>query len=519
MNLATTPVTNESTLPSTIHTISEAMAFWAARTPDAPALRAIDGKTWSHRELLELLGDVADRLAAYGIGRDDRVALVVPPGIDAAIALLGTMNAAVAVPLNHRSTFHEFSRDLRRLSPKLVITDDRTTTGLDVATTLGFRTAAARDLMVRNGDRPPTNAQLPHPDDIAIILHTSGTTEEPKRVPRPHRTYVAAARESQAMTNLTPHDVGILLASLHTNAGVGNLLASLLSGGSCVVAPGADYDLVPAWLADHRPTWFVSTPTEITRIMDAADAAGRDRVVEPDSRLRAIRLGAQPLIPGTIERAEQSFAALVFDGYGMTEASYITGGGPGAHDRRDGTCGRPVSTSIRVLDECDRELPAGIAGAIVVRGPTLFSGYLDDAETNAEVFLPGGWFRTGDLGYLDDDGFLTILGRSNELINRGGEKISPVEVDRVLQRHLAVAEAAAFAVPDPRLGEDIVAAVVLRPGATVTVRVLRRWLLRHLAPTKAPRRIWVVDQLPRTATGKVQRAILTERFMVERGRH
>ena len=512
---------DDPTLPVAIQTIPQSLTFWADRTPEAPALRAIDGRAWSHRELRRTLHDLAARLAALGIARGDRVVLVLPPGIDAAIALLGTMTTAVAVPLNARSTSHELTRDLRRLAPKLVITSDGIAAGPDVAAALGIPAAAVGDLLTAEGERCSNDAASPttQPDDIAIILHTSGTTEAPKRVPRPHRTYVAAARESRAMTNLTSDDVGILLASLHTNAGVGNLLAALLSGGSCLIAPGVDPDLVPTWLADHQPTWFVSTPTEITHIMDAADAAGRERVVGPGSRLRAIRLGSQPLIPGTIERAEQSFGALVFDGYGMTEASYITGGGPGAQNRRDGTCGRPVSTSIRVLDAHDRELPPGAAGAIVIRGPTLFPGYLDDAVENAAAFLPGGWFRTGDLGFLDDDGFLTILGRANELINRGGEKISPYEVDQVLQRHPAVAEAAAFAVRDARLGEDIVAAVVLRPGETVTVRELRRWLLCHLSPTKAPRRIWVLDQLPRTATGKVQRVILAERFMVERGRH
>ena len=216
--------------------------------------------------------------------------------------------------------------------------------------------------------------------------------------------------------------------------------------------------------------------------------------------------------PGLIERAERSLNAVIFDGYGMTEASYITGQGPDPEDRRKGTVGPPLNSVIRVLDPAGRDVAPGTTGAIVIRGATLFPGYLDDAEANAAAFLPGGWFRTGDLGYLDGDGCLALVGRVNELINRGGEKIAPAEVDHALLSHPAVAEAAAFAIPDARLGEDIVAAVVFRAGQTASARDLREWLLHRLAPAKAPRRIWPVDALPRTSTGKVQRGELARRW-------
>ncbi len=509
-------MTEALTLPETIQTIPEALIFWAERTPDAPALRAIDGRQWSHRELLGVVGGVASRLAAMGIAGDARVALVLPPGVEASIALLGAMVAAVAAPLNPGSTSHELTRDLRRLAPQLVVTGGPSAAvSQSVAAVPGIATISADALLAPAGQAEGADGALLRrdPDSITVILHTSGTTAVPKRVPRPHRTYVACARASRDCTSLTPADVGILVAALHTNAGVGNLLAALFCGGCCVVAPGFDPVAFPDWLAQHRPTWFVSTPTEITLLLDAADAAGRERIAGPESRLRAVRLGAQPLPPGTLERAERSLRALIFDGYGMTEASYITGGGPGPHDRREGSCGRPVSTEIRVLDEDDRELPRGATGAIVIRGPTLFPGYLDEPELNAALFLPGGWFRTGDLGYLDKDGFLFLTGRVHELINRGGAKIAPVEVDHALLSHPAVAEAAVFAVPDTRLGEDIVAAVVLRPEMTASQRELRRWLLDRLSSHKVPRRIWMVDALPRTRTGKVQRGVLTDRFL------
>jgi acyl-CoA synthetase (AMP-forming)/AMP-acid ligase II len=508
------------TLPETIHTIPEALAFWAERTPDAPALRGIDGQAWSHRELLRTVGDVASRLSALDIDSDARVALVLPPGVEAGIVLLAAMVAAIAAPLNPESTSHELTRDLQRLAPRLVVTGGSSAgTSESVAAALGIATVSVDDLLAPAGHEAGPTDGLPrrHPESIAVILHTSGTTASPKRVPRPHRTYVACERAARACTNLTPADVAILSAALHTNAGVANFLSALFSGGSCIVAPGFDPVAFPNWLADHRPSWFVSTPTEIRLLLDAATAAGRERIAGPGSRLRAVRLGAQPLPPGIVERAERSLRALIFDGYGMTEASYITGAGPGAEDRREGSCGRPVSTEIRVLDEADRDLPPGATGAIVIRGPTLFPGYLDDPETNAALFLPGGWFRTGDIGYLDADGFLYLSGRAHEVINRGGAKIAPVEVDHILVRHPVVAEAAVFAVPDARLGEDIVAAVVLKPGKGATQRELRVWMLDRLSSHKVPRRIWMVDALPRTRTGKVQRGELSRRWSETRG--
>ena len=309
----------------------------------------------------------------------------------------------------------------------------------------------------------------------------------------------------------------LLTSSLHTNSGLVNLCAALCNGGCCVVPPGFDPVAYPAWLAEHQPTWTVSTAAELNLILEAAALQGRERVAGPDSRLRLVRAGAMAMTPGTAERAEASLGALIFDGLGMTEASYITGCGPGAGDRRPGSCGPPLCSQIRVLDERGRDLPPGAAGEVVIRGETLFPGYLEDAEANAAAFLPGGWFRTGDLGYVDEDGYLYLIDRLNELINRGGEKVAPIEVDRALLIHPAVAEAAAFAVPDARFGEDVVAAVVLRPGVTATARELRRWLLDRLTPYKAPRRIWFIEQLPRTPTGKVQRGELSRRWREERG--
>jgi acyl-CoA synthetase (AMP-forming)/AMP-acid ligase II len=257
----------------------------------------------------------------------------------------------------------------------------------------------------------------------------------------------------------------------------------------------------------------VLTPYEITLLLDHADGVGMDDVAGPASRLRAILAEAQAIAPGLIERAERRLGAPVLTGYGMTEAGNIAKFGIDDRDRREGSCGRSRCLAIRVVDALGVDVPAGRAGEIVVRGPTVFSGYLDDPDATAAAFLAGGWFRTGDHGYLDQDGYLYLTGRLGETINRGGAKIAPQEVEQILAEHPAVAEAALFPVPDGRLGEDIVVAVVLKPGVTATPRELREWLLGRLSRFKVPRRVWFVASLPRTPTGKVQRRTLAERFL------
>lgn len=504
-------------LPETIQNIPDALAFWAERTPHAPALRSLDWRALTHRELHAAVSRCAARLGVFGIACDDRVVLLVPSVLDSCVALLGTMLAAVAVPLNPGATPHELSRNLQRLRPRLVVTDGSNgAVGRRVAAELGIATLLVEDLVASGGAHAFHGADLPpkDPASIATILHTSGTTGLPKRVPQSHRTFVAGTRSACPRLGLTPDGVLLLTPALHTISGPVNLLAALMNGGSCVIAPG----LVPGefhhWRDDHQPTWLVITATELDLILDASAVTGAEAVAETRSRL-CLFVGGQRLPPGMAEHAEQQLCVEVLERYGMSEAPYIAWNGPQAADRRAGSCGRPLSAQVRILTEAGEAVAPGTPGEIVVRGSTLFPGYLDDPGANAAAFLPDGWFRTGDLGYLDADGFLFLNGRIKELINRGGEKIAPGEVDRVLQSHSAVAEAATFGVPDARLGEDIVAAVVLEPDMNPSSRELRRWMLDRLSPFKAPRRIWFVDDLPRTATGKVQRGELARRWSEE----
>jgi acyl-CoA synthetase (AMP-forming)/AMP-acid ligase II len=505
-------------LPAHIETIPDALAFWAEQTPDAPALRATDGCKLSYRELQEAIDRISHRLVALGIAREGRVAVVLPVGLDMCVTLLGIIASAVAVPFNPMSSASELNRDLERSKPDLVVTGGQPQAMTrDVATRLAIPVVTADDLMAPCTTEPALITIRPttDPQQIAVILHTSGTTALPKRVPRTHGNFTAAARVARDATRLTPDDVLLLTSGIHHNMGLADFLVCLLNGGCCVVTPGFDPHEYPEWLRVHRPTWTVMTPSELILLLEDAAASGREFIAGPESRLRYVGAGAQATTAGTLERAERSLRAPVLSGYGMTETGNITKFGSDGQDRRKGSCGRSWGMAIRIVDEAGLDVSPGTGGEVMVSGPTVFSGYLDDPEANAAAFLSDGWFRTGDIGYLDEDGFLYLTSRLSELINRGGEKIAPLEVDQVLARHPAVADAAVFPVPDTRLGEDIVAAIVLKQGATATPRELRRWMLDRLTSFKVPRRIWIVEALPKTPTGKVQRRVLADRYFKE----
>jgi acyl-CoA synthetase (AMP-forming)/AMP-acid ligase II len=267
----------------------------------------------------------------------------------------------------------------------------------------------------------------------------------------------------------------------------------------------------PELIRDLAPTWAWLSPALLESVLEAA----RDNPVIAEWPLRVVRSGGAQVTPQLIRRGEALWNAPVLNGYGTTETlGYIAAEErPETIPRKLGSVGfvRP-GLEIAIRDAEGAPVPAGATGEITVRGPSVFSGYLDDPEATAAAFFPGGWYRTGDLGYLDEENYLFVTGRAREMINRGGEKIAPTEVDDVLRQHQAVADAAAFALPDTRLGQDVAAAVVLRPGMRATRRELRAWMLDRLTRYKVPRRIWFIEELPRTGSDKVQRAVLTERF-------
>jgi acyl-CoA synthetase (AMP-forming)/AMP-acid ligase II len=293
--------------------------------------------------------------------------------------------------------------------------------------------------------------------------------------------------------------------------GLARIIESLISGGSTIVASAAEIVAYPETIRMLAPTWSWISPALLETILEVAHENPAFR----EWPLRFLRSGGAQVTPDLIARAQALWGIPVLNGYGTTETlGYVAAEeSVDVVPRKLGSVGqaRPgLRVTIRNSD--GDPLPDGTVGEITVRGPSIFSGYLDDPAATAAAFFPGGWYRTGDLGYRDDEGYLFITGRLREMINRGGEKIAPTEIDEVLRAHPAIADAAVFAIPDARLGEEVAAAVVLREEGALDERALRRWVARHVSPHKIPRRVWVVDELPRTGSGKVQRGDLSRRF-------
>lgn len=430
-----------------------------------------------------------------------------------AIAFLGVACAAVCAPLNpayRRSEFTFYFEDLRA---KLLIVQK----GLDsparaVAAELGL---PILELTPESPSEGRPAADLPQPNHIALVLHTSGTTSRPKIVPLSHANLWASARNIGRTLALTAQDRCLNVMPLfHIHGLIAALLSSLAAGGSVVCTPGfLAPDFFP-WLDAFSPTWYTAVPTIHQGVLARAS---QYRDIIQRRPLRFIRSSSAALPPGVMSELESTFGAPVIEAYGMTEAAHQMASNPlPPAIRKPGSVGLAAGPEIAILAEPGIVHFAGptLSGEIIIRGDNVTAGYEDNPKANAEAYRDG-WFRTGDVGRLDADGYLTISGRTKEMINRGGEKIAPREVDEALLRHPAVAQALAFAVPDPLLGEDVAAAVVLHSAASVTEAALRNFAAQTLADFKVPRRIVVLEEIPKGPTGKPQRIGLAEKLGIK----
>jgi acyl-CoA synthetase (AMP-forming)/AMP-acid ligase II/thioesterase domain-containing protein len=362
-----------------------------------------------------------------------------------------------------------------------------------------------------DGERlpPPVAAGLSGPHDVALILSTSGTTGRSQVVPLTHRNICSAAENTSAALGLTSSDRCLNVMPLfHGHGLIVGALASMIAGGGVMCTSGFDASMFFGRLDGYRPTWYTAVPAIHRAIL--AEAPRHPDIVAR-SRLRFIRSASAPLPLSVMTDLESTFTALVTEGYGLTEALQLTNTPLDARKRKPGSLGITGNSEVAIMDEADRILEPNQLGEIVCRGPVLMSGYDEDAEANRRSFVKG-WFRTGDLGYLDPDGHLYMTGRAKEIINRGGEKVSPQEVDDVLLGCAQVLDAATFAMPHANLGEEIAVAVVLRSGAALREADIREFAARHLPAFKVPRKILIVDQIPKSPTGKVQRTHLAKKL-------
>ena len=349
-------------------------------------------------------------------------------------------------------------------------------------------------------------AAPPRPDDVALVLHTSGTTSRPKRVPLAHRNLAASVENIVETYDLSDKDVSLCIMPLfHVHGLVASTLSTLRSGGTVVAPPR--FNPMGFWplVDEYEATWFSAVPTMFQALLSRARSGNSPRNA---GNLRFIRSCSAALSPPTMEQMESTFGVPVIEAYGMTEAAHQMASNPlPPGDRVPGSVGNGTGVNIGIMDEDGRLQATGTVGEVVISGPNVIQEYESNPEANASSFV-GDWFRTGDQGQLDENGMLTLRGRLKELINRSGEKVSPLEIDEVLLSHPAVAEAVAFGVPHATHGEEPAAAVVL--GSEATERDLVAHCRQSLAAFKVPRKIHIVDAIPRTATGKVQRRIVAE---------
>jgi amino acid adenylation domain-containing protein len=493
--------------------IADILAAQAKRCPDAVAILSPGHTPLTYGRLWWHVDNIVRMLHAMGVGRNDRAALVLPNGPEMAVAFLAVAAGATCVPLNIDYAADEFDFCLADLHAKvLLIQKGMASPARTVAQARGLHLielspipGAEAGLFTLSGkEASHTGHQgFALPDDVALILHTSGTTAQPKRVPLTHSNICASAFNMQEILELTDTDRALNVMPLfHTHGLIATLLTSLIAGASVVCPPSFDASKFFAWLEVFRPTWYSAVPT-IHQAVLARATLHRDIVTR--SPLRFIRSASASLAPRVFMELEKVFNAPVVEAYGLTETSTaITCNPLPPRPRKIASVGIAVGTAVAIMREDGVMLPEGQIGEIVVRGMSVMQGYDNDPTANQRAFVHG-WFRTGDEGYLDSDGYLFITGRLKELINRGGEKIAPQEVDATLLDHPAVTQALTFATPHPRLGEDVAAAVVLRQGATVTEKDIRQFVAERLAGFKVPRRVFIVADLPKGATGKLRR--------------
>ncbi|MGH6953253.1 MAG: AMP-binding protein, partial [Alphaproteobacteria bacterium] len=347
-------------------------------------------------------------------------------------------------------------------------------------------------------------------EDVALLLHTSGTTSRPKLVPLTQRNLAASADGIARTLALGASDRCLNVMPLfHIHGLMAAVLASLAAGGSAFLTPGFNALRFFAWLEESRATWYTAVPTMHQAILARAE---RNLAAAGAARLRFIRSSSSSLPPQVMAELERVFGCPVIESYGMTEATHQMTSNPlPPAARKPGSVGLPAGPEVSIVDAEGRGLGPESAGEVVIRGPSVTRGYLGNPVANAQAFNDG-WFRTGDLGAMDADGYLRIIGRLKEIINRGGEKISPREVDEVLLDHPAVAQAVTFALPHPKLGEEVAAAIVLREGASATESEIREFARRRIADFKVPRRVVFVAEIPKGPTGKLTRIGLAEKL-------
>ena len=497
--------------------ITPVLDFIKAANSEFAAINAPGQEALSYGELLKLVENTVLTLNRNGIRRNDRVAVVLPNGAEMAAAYIAISCATTAAPLNPAYQKAEFDFYLSDLNAGVLIVEENSQSPsieaarelhIPILTLKKCDSLTAGKFELEPFDRQQHEQAVITPefaggDDIALVLHTSGTTSRPKIVPLTHNNICASAENIRTTLDLTSADRCLNVMPLfHIHGLIAAVLASISAGASIFCTPGFNALKFFAWLEEAQPSWYTAVPTMHQAILSRA---GKNKETVMNSALRFIRSSSSSLPPQLMNELEETFKSPVIEAYAMTEASHQMTSNPlPPGTRTPGSVGIAAGPEVAIMADTGNLLGAGSVGEVVIQGENVTAGYENNPTANRENFV-NGWFRTGDQGVMDEDGYLTITGRLKEIINRGGEKISPREVDEILLDHPSVTQAVTFAVPHAKLGEEVAAAVVLKDGQTASESELRSFAAEYLAGFKIPKKIMLLNDIPKGATGKVQR--------------
>lgn len=477
----------------------------------------------TYAALRELVAQTLSSLNALGVGRNDRVAIVLNNGPEMATCYMACASGTTSAPLNPAYRADEFEFYLSDLNARALIVERHSASpAIDVATKLGVRIV---DLVVDEGapagrfrlearEAPATavaaQGGFSQAADIGMVLHTSGTTSRPKIVPLSVGNLCASASHIRHTLQFTPADIGLNIMPLfHIHGLIAGVLAPLSAGSQVFCTPGFNALKFFAWMDEAHPTWYTAVPTMHQAIVTRAK--GNVEIIQRNP-LRFLRSSSSSMPPQVIRELEEIFGSPLIEAYGMTEATHQMASNPlPPLARKPGTVGLAAGPEVAIRGEDGALVGPGEIGEIVIRGPNVTAGYENNPKANAEGYADG-WFRTGDQGTKDADGYISITGRLKEIINRGGEKVSPREVDEILMDHPAVAQVVCFGMPHPKLGEEVAAVVVLREGASATEREIQEFVSKRAADYKVPKKILFMDEIPKGATGKLQRIGLAQKL-------
>ncbi|EXJ85953.1 hypothetical protein A1O1_06322 [Capronia coronata CBS 617.96] len=507
-----------STLSTSFSGTSSAPAIIVPAKPNA--------LTISYQQLTQDILDFQKKLAQLGIRNGDAVSISLPNSYEFIVSFLAaSWQRGIAAPLNPAYKQDEFEFYIEDLSSAVVIVPRgsyeknipavRASRKYNAAIAECYLKGSRLVLDVKEqgklAQRQSQTTSHAQPEDVALVLHTSGTTGRPKAVPLTHRNLTRTMQNIQNTYELTPKDRTMLVMPLfHVHGLLAGFLAPLKAGGSVIVPPS--FSARSFWddFITYKANWYTAVPT-IHQILL------KNPPPNPKPEIRFIRSCSSPLSPKTFQELEQTYGAPVLEAYAMTEAAHQMTSNPLPHKgkRKPGSVGIGQGVEVKILDDEGNEVPQGTAAEICIRGENVTKGYLNNEKANKEAFTKGGFFRTGDQGKKDEEGYVYITGRIKELINRGGEKISPIELDNVIATHPAVSEAVSFAIPSELYGQEVGVAVVLKPGKSVTEQEITEFVAGKTAKFKKPSRVWILKEIPKTATGKIQRRKVADSLLAK----